>query len=88
MFELFWLLLNLSHVSYLELPSSAHISFSIYDHFHSPHCLITFQAPHTLFFSLVLMYKWHNIFKLRLSGPCYIIPSEILPLLGPKVAIS
>lgn len=71
MFELFCLFLFLSHVSYLGLPSSAHINFSIYVLFHYPsHYLITFQAPHTLFFSLVLMYKWHNIFKLRLSGPC------------------
>lgn len=51
-FEFFWLL----HPSpptmcCVELLSSTHINFSIYDHFHSPsHCHITFQALHRFFF--------------------------------------
>lgn len=45
------------------------------------------------FFSLVLMYKWHNIFKLRLSGPCILFLqssflSQVLRLPFPKSTIA
>lgn len=69
----FFCLLHLlsSTMCYPELSSSAYIHFSIYDHFHSLHCHITFWVFHRFFFSsLMLLYKWHNILKLKLSGSC------------------
>ena len=58
---------------------SGALKFSIYSllhlwSFHSLHCHITFWVFHRFFFSsLMLLYKWHNILKLKLSGSCCVM---------------